>query len=96
MTHVQKFWTNESITDKLRPTFREDIETIRLWMKKKSSLPNHISDEQILLFLHSNYYDLAETKKTIESYYKLKKNSPQLYANRDIHRPNLKKALDTL
>ncbi|CAK1541742.1 unnamed protein product [Leptosia nina] len=60
----------------------DEIQEIREWMKSQPHLP-YISDEFIILFLHSNYYKVKETQVTIEGYFTLRYNSPDLFTNRD-------------
>ncbi|CAH0595133.1 unnamed protein product [Chrysodeixis includens] len=60
----------------------DEIQQIREWMKSQPHLP-HISDEYVVLFLHSNYYKVKETKDTIECYFTLRANTPDLFTNRD-------------
>ncbi|KAI5632353.1 CRAL/TRIO domain-containing protein [Phthorimaea operculella] len=71
----------------------EEIQQIREWMKSQAHLP-YISDEYIILFLHSNYYKVKETKDTIESYFTLRGNTPDLFANRDPLSARNKQVLD--
>lgn len=44
---------------------------------------NIISDEHLVLFLHSCFYRLEPAKLTIESYFTLRTHSPELFTNRD-------------
>ncbi|KAL4703512.1 hypothetical protein ACJJTC_018096 [Scirpophaga incertulas] len=62
--------------------YEEELQQIREWMKSQPHLP-YISDEYLLLFLHSNYYKVKETKETIECYFTLRANTPDLFTNRD-------------
>lgn len=60
----------------------EDIKMLREWCEKQSHLPN-ISDAQLALFLHSNYYRLEPTKSTIETFYTVRSHVPEFFHNRD-------------
>ncbi|KAG7303360.1 hypothetical protein JYU34_011850 [Plutella xylostella] len=71
----------------------DDIQQIKEWMKGQPHLP-YISDEFIVLFLHSNYYKVKETKDTIECYFTLRTNTPDLFSNRDPLSPKNKAILD--
>lgn len=62
-------------------------------MKSQPHLP-YISDEYVFLFLHSNYYKVKETKETIECYFTLRNNSPDLFTNRDPLLPKNKTILE--
>lgn len=93
MTHVRTFWSVDTLKEKNHP---ECLEVIKAWSKENSSVPDFISDEQILLFLHSCYFDIDDTKKCIESYYRIRMQTPQFFENRDIDSAELKKALKVL
>ncbi|XP_050668440.1 uncharacterized protein LOC126967787 [Leptidea sinapis] len=71
----------------------EELQEVREWMKSQPHLP-HISDEFIILFLHSNYYKVKETQETIEFYFTLRASSPDLFTNRDPMVPKNKAILD--
>ncbi|XP_038212138.1 uncharacterized protein LOC119832543 [Zerene cesonia] len=71
----------------------EEIQEIREWMKSQPHLP-YISDEFIILFLHSNYYKVKETQDTIECYFTLRYNTPDLFTNRDPLMPKNQVILD--
>ncbi|XP_050353395.1 uncharacterized protein LOC126775467 [Nymphalis io] len=73
--------------------YDEELQQIREWMKSQPHLP-YISDEYVFLFLHSNYYKVKETKDTIECYFTLRNNSPDLFTNRDPLLPKNKTILD--
>ncbi|XP_011313166.1 alpha-tocopherol transfer protein [Fopius arisanus] len=59
-----------------------DIQSLREWCSKQSHSPN-ISDTDLAVFLHSNYYRLEPTKTTIENYYTLRTHLPEYFNNRD-------------
>lgn len=50
----------------------------------------------LILFYHSCYFDLEQTKNCIEVYYTLKTETPEFFENRDVTRPELVNALNTL
>lgn len=62
-------------------------------MKSQPHLP-YVSDEYLYLFLHSNYFKVKETKETIENYFTLRANTPDLFSNRDPLAPKNKQVLD--
>lgn len=43
-----------------------------------------VSDEHLYLFLHSNYYNINETKNTIENYFQIRSSSPELFSNKSL------------
>ncbi|XP_071639835.1 alpha-tocopherol transfer protein-like [Temnothorax longispinosus] len=81
---------------KNNPELKEaDIQMLKEWCKKQPHLPK-ISDSELALFLHSNYYRLEPTKTTIDTFYTVRTHVPEFFCNRD---PNnnkeLKKAIET-
>ncbi|XP_071639391.1 alpha-tocopherol transfer protein-like [Temnothorax longispinosus] len=82
---------------KKNPELKEaDIQMLREWCEKQPHLPK-ISDSELALFLHSNYYRLEPTKTTIDAFYTVRTHVPEFFSNRD---PNnnkeLKKATETV
>ncbi|XP_071639618.1 alpha-tocopherol transfer protein-like [Temnothorax longispinosus] len=75
---------------------KADIQMLREWCEKQPHLPK-ISDSELALFLHSNYYRLEPTKTTIDTFYTVRTHVPEFFCNRD---PNnnkeLKKAFETV
>lgn len=61
---------------------KSDIQMLREWCEKQPHLPK-ISDGELALFLHSNYYRLEPTKTTIDSFYTLRTHVPEFFSNRD-------------
>ncbi|GBP00559.1 hypothetical protein EVAR_76861_1 [Eumeta japonica] len=73
--------------------YDDEIKQVREWMKTQPHLP-YISDEFVLLFLHSNYYVVKSTQETIEQYFTIRTNSPELFTGRDPLAPKNKAILD--
>lgn len=68
---------------KKNPELKEsDIKYLKEWCTKQPHLPK-ISDSELALFLHSNYYLIEPTKTTIDTYYTTKTHVPEFFANRD-------------
>ncbi|KAL1454400.1 hypothetical protein WDU94_010665 [Cyamophila willieti] len=59
-----------------------DIQNIRIWLNHQPHIPP-ISDEFILLFLHSCYYSLERTKDTIDNYFTVRAQCSDLFKGRD-------------
>lgn len=80
---------------KKNPELKEsDLEALREWCKKQPHLPK-IADIDLILFLHSNYYSMEPTKKTIDNYYTMRTHVPEFFTNRDIlNCQSLQKQLD--
>lgn len=75
---------------------KEDIEMLKDWNRKQPHLPK-MTDSEIALFLHSNYYRMEPTKTTIDTYYTVKTHVPEFFANRDpVGNRDLRKAFQTV
>ncbi|KAF2902373.1 hypothetical protein ILUMI_03819 [Ignelater luminosus] len=74
---------------------REDVKLLREWIENQSKYPE-ISDFKLLLFIHSCYYDVERTKSTINSYYELRANWPEVFRNRNPSILPLKPHLDVV
>ncbi|KAF3429436.1 hypothetical protein E2986_11419 [Frieseomelitta varia] len=54
---------------KKNPDLKEDdMQMLRDWYKKQPHLPP-LTDAELALFLHSNYYRMEPTKATIDTYF---------------------------
>lgn len=60
---------------------RSDVQSLQDWLKKQPHLPE-ITDSEIALFLHSNYYRSEPSKKTIEAFYSIRSHIPEFFGNR--------------
>ena len=77
---------NKSIEDEYKinkDLKREDIKLLKNWCSSEKHLPKNISDLELYIFLHSNYYEINETKKTIEAFYSIRSNVKEFFCNRD-------------
>ena len=61
---------------------KSDIQMLRDWCDKQPHLPK-ISDSELALFLHSNFYRIEPTKNTIDAYYTVRSHVPEFFDNRD-------------
>ncbi|KAE9526635.1 hypothetical protein AGLY_013283 [Aphis glycines] len=75
---------------------KENIDNLRKWIATQPHLPQNIPEEMLILFYHSCYLNMEETKTCIEIYYTLKTETPEFFANRDVTRPELINALNIL
>lgn len=68
---------------KKNPELKEsDIKSLREWCEKQPHLPK-ITDSELALFLHSNYYRMEPTKTTIDTFYTARTHVPEFFSNRD-------------
>ncbi|XP_066908008.1 alpha-tocopherol transfer protein-like [Halyomorpha halys] len=74
---------------------KEDIESLRNWVLSQPQFPVP-TEEQLIRFYHSCYYDMEATKSCMQIYYNLRSNTPEFFNDRDISRPELKQALEAL
>lgn len=82
---------------KKNPDMKEDdIQMLKDWSKKQPHLPE-MTDSEIALFLHSNYYRIEPTKTTIDTYYTIKTHVPEFFSNRDpVGNKDLRKSFQTV
>ncbi|XP_058810879.1 alpha-tocopherol transfer protein-like [Phymastichus coffea] len=82
---------------KKNPELKEsDIQSLREWCAKQPFLPK-ITDSELALFLHSNYYLMEPTKNTIDTFYTVRTHVPEFFSNRDpINCKELRKIFDTI
>lgn len=75
---------------------KDDVQMLREWCEKQPHLPK-IEDNELALFLHSNYYRLEPTKSTIETYYTVRTHVPEFFSNRDpLGSKDLRKSFQTV
>ncbi|KDR18315.1 alpha-tocopherol transfer protein-like [Zootermopsis nevadensis] len=90
--------TQENINDEFtkNPELKKkDLQELKCWLGTQMHLPS-ISEEQLIVFLHSCYYDVARTKNCIETYYTLRTKTPEIFTNRDLKHPENQKMLTVL
>ncbi|XP_029667877.1 alpha-tocopherol transfer protein-like [Formica exsecta] len=69
---------------KRNPELKEtDIQMLREWCEKQPHLPK-ISNSELALFLHNNYYRLEPTKTTIDTFFTVRTHVPEFFFNRDL------------
>ncbi|XP_070155652.1 alpha-tocopherol transfer protein-like isoform X2 [Polyergus mexicanus] len=59
-----------------------DLQMLKDWTDKQPHLPK-IEMFYFVLFLHSNYYRLESTKKTIDNFFTSRTHMPEVFSNRD-------------
>ena len=80
---------------KKNPELKEsDLQSLKEWCRKQPHLPE-VSDLDLVLFLHSNYYLMEPTKMTIDNFYTMRTHMPEFFTNRDVLKSkDLQKALN--
>lgn len=57
---------------------QDDVRNIKNWLSHQPHLPK-LTDEHIMMFLHSCYYSGERTKTTIDNYYTVRAQCPDLF-----------------
>lgn len=74
----------------------DDMQMLRDWYKKQPHLPP-LTDAELVLFLHSNYYRMEPTKATIDTYFTVRTHVPEFFSNRDpLGSKELRKSFQTM
>lgn len=62
-----------------------DLQMLKDWMEKQPHLPRWKNEEMfyLIMFLHSNYYRMEPTKKTIDNFFTIRTHLPEVFSNRD-------------
>lgn len=73
-----------------------DLQILKDWMEKQPHLPQ-IEMLYLIVFLHSNYYRIEPTKKTIDNFFTIRTFLPEVFFNRDpIGWKGLRQAFSTM
>ncbi|KAL6256812.1 hypothetical protein P5V15_011752 [Pogonomyrmex californicus] len=59
-----------------------DLQMLKDWMEKQPHLPR-TEMLYLVMFLHSNYYRIEPTKKTIDNFFTIRTLLPEVFCNRD-------------
>lgn len=59
-----------------------DVRSIRSWLQHQPHLPA-LTDEHILMFLHSCYFSLEQTKNTIDNYFTVRTQCKEMFTGWD-------------
>ncbi|VVC39262.1 CRAL/TRIO, N-terminal domain,CRAL-TRIO lipid binding domain [Cinara cedri] len=62
---------------------KNNVEIIKEWLLKQPHLPE-ISDKQLVIFLNCCRCNVENAKKMIDSYYTMRTQTPEMFANRKI------------
>ncbi|XP_040153699.1 alpha-tocopherol transfer protein-like [Anopheles arabiensis] len=72
-----------------------DVQKLGEWVKGQPHLPP-VTELELILFLHSNYYDLEAAQRTIECYYTFRTSCKNLFGNRNLDKDAILMAMDVL
>uniref|UniRef100_A0A182JKZ8 Uncharacterized protein n=1 Tax=Anopheles atroparvus TaxID=41427 RepID=A0A182JKZ8_ANOAO len=72
-----------------------DVQRLGDWARTQPHLPS-INESELMLFLHSNYYDLEAAQRTIESYYTFRTSCKNMFGNRDFNREAIQIAMNVV
>lgn len=67
---------------------------LKEWIQQRN-LPN-VPQEQLAIFAQSCYFQTDATLRCMETYYRIRTNSPEFFNNRDIKLENLQFSLKVL
>lgn len=70
----------------------ESIRSLRKWLDDQPHYPP-TSEEQLILFAHSCYYDVERTKSCIDNCYSIASSTPEFFQKRDLDLPDVKHIL---
>lgn len=59
-----------------------DLQMLKDWIDKQPHLPK-IEMLYLVMFLHSNYYRIEPTKRTIDNFFTARTHIPEIFSNRD-------------
>ncbi|KAE8736654.1 hypothetical protein FOCC_FOCC017891 [Frankliniella occidentalis] len=62
---------------------KDDVKRLREWLKKQPHLPSHMEDERLERFLYGCKFSLERTKHVLDTYYRVRATSPDIFCNRD-------------
>uniref|UniRef100_A0A182RXP4 CRAL-TRIO domain-containing protein n=1 Tax=Anopheles funestus TaxID=62324 RepID=A0A182RXP4_ANOFN len=72
-----------------------DVQKLREWVSSQPHLPP-VTELELILFLHSNYYNLEAAQRTIECYYTFRSSCKNLFGNRNLETSAIQMAMDVL
>ncbi|KAK3921354.1 Alpha-tocopherol transfer protein-like [Frankliniella fusca] len=62
---------------------KDDVKRLREWLRKQPHLPSHMEDERLERFLYGCKFSLERTKHVLDTYYRVRATSPEIFGNRD-------------
>lgn len=72
----------ENEVDNWKKSYSTEVAILRNWLKKQPHLPQEVTDQQMLTFLHSCNYSLEQTKSKIDSHFTIRTHAPEIFGNR--------------
>ncbi|KAG6441572.1 hypothetical protein O3G_MSEX001919 [Manduca sexta] len=71
-----------------------DLVTIKDWLSKQPHLPHDVDDILLLRFLTSCKFSLERTKRTIDFFFTIRHNAPELFCKRDPWAPEIRRVFE--
>lgn len=84
--------TAAEMAEKIEDFDPEAIKTLRKWLNEQPHYPP-TSEEYLIMFAHSCYYDVEKTKSCIENCYTIASSTPEFFQKRDLDLPDVKHIL---
>ncbi|KAF5284627.1 hypothetical protein FQA39_LY16985 [Lamprigera yunnana] len=72
----------QKLYDKNKKLKKVDIVALQDWIKKQPHLPP-LKEYELIYFLHSCYFSLEKTKETIDNFWTIKTQCPELFGKKD-------------
>lgn len=74
---------------------RTDIQEVLDWLEIEMDLPK-LTESEVILFLHSNYYDIDATKDTIRKYFDCRTDYREFFSNLNLKSDQLVQVSETM
>uniref|UniRef100_A0A8D8SYI9 Alpha-tocopherol transfer protein-like n=2 Tax=Cacopsylla melanoneura TaxID=428564 RepID=A0A8D8SYI9_9HEMI len=87
---------DQQLMEDMLKEHKEDIVLLKQWISHQQNIPKTITDEEILMFLHSNYYNLKNTEKTMSTYYTMRGTVQDFFTDRNFNTGTMKQVQDVV
>ncbi|KAI8434339.1 hypothetical protein MSG28_012407 [Choristoneura fumiferana] len=71
-----------------------DLETFKDWLQKQPHLPHDVDELLLRRFLHSCRYSIERAKRTIDLFFTVRSNAPELFCKRDPWAPEIRRCFE--
>lgn len=81
----------EKELEKNKELKKQDLDNLKAWLECQPHLPK-MPDQQVILFLHSCYYNNEITKQVIDNFFSMRAHCPEFFSERN--EASLRKDID--